>query len=144
MNTPKAELCGKPTPGPWMAELGEPFTLGGDCREVVALDLDGMVHRGICTFVLDTDGHPHGKDFLEDLANARLIAAAPKLYAATKELARLTVETCEKCAGSGMIENDGCSKCGGIGEIVTSFVHPDEVKQARRAIAEVDGLEAGA
>ena len=32
--------------------------------------------------MLDTDDHPNGKYFLEDVANARLIAAAPELLAA--------------------------------------------------------------
>lgn len=73
------------TPGPWSAELSEPFTLGGDCREVVALDSDGLVHKGICTFMLDTDEHPDGKAFLQDVANAQLLAAAPELLQACEE-----------------------------------------------------------
>lgn len=72
----------KHTPGRWESDLREPFTLGGDCREVVALDDDGMVQRSICTFMLDTDEHPDGETFLEDVAIARLIAAAPELLTA--------------------------------------------------------------
>lgn len=74
----------KHTPGPWTIDLTGPFTLGGDLREVVALDGEGMVTRGICSCMFDTDTFPDGKAFLEDKANAALIAAAPALLEACK------------------------------------------------------------
>ncbi len=84
------------TAGPWQAELSEPFTLGGDCREVVALDSEGMVSRNICTFMLETDEHPDGKEFLEDVANAKLLAisreAIPELIATIRELQKPLAE----------------------------------------------------
>lgn len=98
----------KHTPGPWHAELSEPFTLGGDSREVVALDGNGNVTRGICSFMLDTDGHPNGKDFIEDVANAKLIAAAPELVAACDDLLELfgqAVFTLDDQNDKPMVEN---------------------------------------
>lgn len=75
----------KHTPGPWWIDLESAFTLGGDSRSVEALTPDGkMVTRGIADLMFDTDEHPDGPGFLEDVANARLIMAAPDLLAALK------------------------------------------------------------
>lgn len=63
----------KHTPGPWRI-------LEGD--SVVAVH---AVQRAIC----DTRGTPYWQQFKsEDLANARLIAAAPELFDAIKEMLR--------------------------------------------------------
>lgn len=70
------------TPGPWAIDLERPMVLGGDSREVYALTPDGRhVERGIATLLFDTDEYPDGPAYLEDVANARLIAAAPDLLA---------------------------------------------------------------
>ncbi len=70
------------TPGPWAVDLDRDFTLGGDYCQVEALTPDGMVSRDICECPLDTDDHPDGPEWNEDAANARLIAAAPEMFAA--------------------------------------------------------------
>lgn len=57
------------------------WTLGGDTEEVIALTPDGMVKRQICTVMMDTDEHPDGDGWVEDVANIRLIAASPDLLA---------------------------------------------------------------
>lgn len=75
------------TKGPWHIDLETPFTLGGDSRSVEALTPDGkMVTREVANLLFDTDEWPDGEGWLEDAANARLIAAAPDLLAA-----------CERC-----------------------------------------------
>lgn len=79
------------TPGPWVADLTGPFTLGGDSVSVEALTPDGLVSREICTCLLDTDVHPGGAEWLEDAANVRLITAAPDLYAAVRKLLAISV-----------------------------------------------------
>lgn len=73
------------TPGPWVVDLEQRFTLGGDTVSVEALTADGKyVEREICNLMLDTDEHPDGPQWLEDCANARLIASAPDLLAAAE------------------------------------------------------------
>lgn len=72
----------KHTPGPWKAINTEgPWIAGGDSGTVEAVTPDGRyVRREVCSFYLDTD-----EDLQEDLANARLIAAAPLLLEACEE-----------------------------------------------------------
>lgn len=114
-------LCERATAGPWVAELTEPFTLGGDYREVVALDADGMVTRNICNFMLDTDEHPSGESFLEDKANAELLAecrtALPQCLTEIKRL-------------KGLIETLALTHC--TKEIVPEFVEGqlDKLREA--------------
>lgn len=84
MSATKANsLVGMHTPGPWEVNLEGPFILGGDTTSVEAV-ADGMVSRAICEVMLDTDGYPNKKGWLEDAANARLLTAAPDLLAAGK------------------------------------------------------------
>jgi len=70
----------KHTPGPWQASPD--YAVDGQHRfndwgGVEAITPDGKyVRREICTFLIDEDG------VLEDIANARLIAAAPDLLQA--------------------------------------------------------------
>lgn len=70
------------TPGPWAVDLDRPFALGGDTVSAEAVNPDGSVRREICTCLLETDSHPDGEEWLEDAANARLLAAAPDLLEA--------------------------------------------------------------
>ena len=75
------------TPGPWAIDLERPMVLGGDSREVYALTPDGRhVERGVASLLFDTDEYPDGAAYLEDVANARLIAASPDLLAACVRL----------------------------------------------------------
>ncbi len=77
------------TPAPWHIDLESPFTLGGDSRSVDALTPDGtMVTREIACLLFDTDEWPDGEGWLEDCANARLIAAAPDLLAALEQIVK--------------------------------------------------------
>lgn len=75
MNTPKH------TPGPWQASNTDgPWLPGGDDGLVEATTPDGLfIKREICHFFIDPDDE---MTLAEDLANARLIAAAPDLAAA--------------------------------------------------------------
>ncbi len=114
------------TPGPWVAELEEPFTLGGDFREVVALDEQGMVTKQICSFMLDTDAHPSGADFLQDIANAKLIAASPDLLAALENWLHYFERRIELETSDPLYQ-------------VTLSVHGERVTQTRAAIAKAKG-----
>lgn len=77
----------KHTPGPWHVDLESEFTLGGDSTSVEAITPDGkLVRREVCNLLLSTDDHPDGPEWLEDAANARLIAASPDLLAACDAL----------------------------------------------------------
>lgn len=80
----------KHTPGPWVARVDGPFVCGGDSTVVEAITEDGeYVRREIATLLVDTgDGEEGSLTFAEDIANARLIAAAPELLA---ELRRLSM-----------------------------------------------------
>lgn len=68
-----------------------------------------------------------------------LLESNAELLDALRAFARLGVEDCEHCAGTGQCEdshNDiACSRCGGVGELVTGFPHPDDILNARAAIA---------
>lgn len=76
------------TPGPWLVDLDQKFTLGGDCVSIEAMTPDcEYVNREIANCMLDTDSHPNGPEWIEDAANCRLIASAPDLYAALETLA---------------------------------------------------------
>jgi hypothetical protein len=76
--------------------------------------------------------------------NARLIASAPELLEACKSLARLAIEKCPRCDGTGKQEcgetNEACGQCGGTGE-ETHNPHPDEIRRARAAIAKATGKQ---
>jgi hypothetical protein len=76
----------------------------------------------------------------EQKANARLIAAAPELLEALKPFSKLGIETCDKCGGDGKhgVTNQACTQCGGVGEVVVGFPHPDDIIQARAAIAKAE------
>jgi len=75
-------------------------------------------------------------------ANARLIAAAPELLEACRALARLGIEKCPRCEGTGIREklavNEACGQCGGTGE-ETFNPHPDDIRAARSVVAQAEG-----
>lgn len=77
------------TPGPWWADLEHPFTLDGDMVDVCAMTPDlRYVKREVASCLLSTEEYPDGEDWLEDIANVRLIAAAPDLLAAARAVLR--------------------------------------------------------
>jgi len=70
----------KHTPGPWAVDLNRDFTLGGDTVSIEAITPCGKyVRREVASCMLDTDESPYGEEWLEDTANARLIAQSPAL-----------------------------------------------------------------
>ncbi len=87
--------------------------------------------------------------FTENLEQAeidmRFLASAPDLLRqlsecreALRPFARLVIEKCPRCEGTGQRErgeiNEACGQCGGTGE-ETGNPHPDEIRQARTALA---------
>ena len=78
----------KHTPGPWYADLRERYTLGGDMVEITLHDENEMVIDQIASIMLETgeDSPDDQRAYREQEANARLIAAAPDLLAACKEM----------------------------------------------------------
>jgi hypothetical protein len=66
------------TPGPWVAHCDDPRSKNGMALVVA--------HKGRGTMSIDATRS--GASFAEDCANARLIAAAPDLLAALREIVR--------------------------------------------------------
>lgn len=126
------------TPGPWVL-MHLPFS-DTDC----GIDLKGNNGNTlIATFpTLEKVEGIAAIPGEEDAANLLLIAAAPDLLEACKALANLAIEKCPRCDGTGKREcgevNEACSQCGGTGE-ETFNPHPDEIRQARAAIAKATG-----
>ena len=90
----------KHTPGPWVVDLDQSFTLGGDVVSVEAVTPDGReVVREVCSLMLDTDDHPDGPEWLEDAANARLVSAAPDLLTACDRALSLIADVEQQMEG---------------------------------------------
>jgi hypothetical protein len=95
----------KHTPGPWSAHIcgtidGGPSELGHetDCSNkgfiahTVCFGAGDVLLGEVSAYrheVSDDSGYPRVKDFEENIANARLICAAPDMLAALEQLARL-------------------------------------------------------
>lgn len=76
-------------------------------------------------------------------ANARLLAAAPQMFAALKAIVcDMEIENCPHCDGSGFqysprtlhATKDACHQCGGVGEIVRKNPMPDDLREAQKAL----------
>lgn len=118
------------TPGPWEIDAT-------DCPIII----NGSNQDGpdcVCTIPISAPSFTYAYTAEVALSNAQLIAAAPELLDALKALARLPIETCPRCDGTGQREhggiNEACGQCGGTGK-ETGNPHPDEILQARAAIA---------
>jgi hypothetical protein len=124
-----AEL--KATPGPWHVDL-DGLLAGSDEREIVALNADGRVVRGIAFVLLDTGDFPDGDEWQEDAANARLIAAAPDLYAALSELLAAYTDGVSECTC--LLDADG--------SVMEHPANPCVECKSRAALAKARGEEA--
>ena len=116
----QSELQAVHTPGPWIVCQERPWEILAD---------DGDVFPIIAT--VETEGVSEA----QYLADARLIAAAPKLLEA---LEAFEIETCHRCGGSGTEpnnEHDACYESGGCGETVHGGWAPD----IKAALAKVKG-----
>lgn len=72
----------------WHAITRERYTLGGDVVEIVTLDENGMVTDQIASVMLETgeDTEEDRAVYMQQEANAHLIAAAPELLEACKHV----------------------------------------------------------
>jgi len=128
----------KHTPGPW--EYFEQKEWGRD-------SMYGCVRapQSAGGFVIVNGCAPGGTE--EQKANARLIAAAPNLLAALKQIAEGETQCCPRCQGNGRLWADGkvhypseqrdtilCGNCGGSGRLQPD--NAQDIAAAAIALAE--------
>jgi hypothetical protein len=85
------------------------------------------------------------KEWCEECTKARDERDAARIHSnllakALTPFAGLSVETCSVCDGRANVArdpSDGCGNCGGIGQMVVGFPHPDDVELARNLVAEI-------
>jgi DnaJ-class molecular chaperone len=78
---------------------------------------------------------------MPDRETAILVSVVPELLEVCKALARLGIERCPRCDGTGRREHgavvEACGQCGGTGE-ETFNPHPDEIRAARAALSKAE------
>jgi len=87
MNTQTTTTPAKHTPGPWITSTGRVPGIGRALGVLKASHKPGEKGESICVVCKEDNTQPH------DIANADLIAAAPELLAALREL--LASVTCQ-------------------------------------------------
>lgn len=116
------------TKGPWRTGSGDCHTIGADWP-------DGRTGMRKIALTCSTED---SIDYKEQLANTKLIAAAPDLLDVCESLAERIIE-CRDCEGTGLDRHDpesACRNCGGVGEVLIST---GEIGTLRDAIAKARG-----
>jgi hypothetical protein len=125
-NTARAGSTATHTPGPWI-EVTRQIAGSADCEPIVRPECDD--DDDICRVIVPDTQRDGGRNGPVANANARLIAAAPELLEALKEIIRV-----EEAAIKRFAEKYGQESC--------DQIHPKPLvweAQARAAIAKAEG-----